>query len=131
MRLYPPAWGIARRCTEETEFGGYRIPRDAYIAITLCALHRHPDYWPDPERFDPDRFDANRTETRHSYCYLPFAAGPRTCIGAGMAMLEVQLVLAQLLQRFRARPLAGHPIVTQAVVTLKTRYGMPVNITPR
>ncbi len=131
MRLYPPVWGIARRCTEETEFGGYRIPRDAYIAITLYALHRHRDYWPDPERFDPDRFDANRTESRHSYSYLPFAAGPRACIGAGMAMLEVQLVLAQLLQRFRARPLAGHPIIPQAVVTLKTRYGMPVNIAPR
>ena len=131
MRLYPPVWGIARRCTEETEFGGYRIPRDAYIAITIYALHRHRDYWPDAERFDPDRFDANRTESRHSYSYLPFAAGPRACIGAGMAMLEVQLVLAQLLQRFRARPLAGHPIVPQAVVTLKTRYGLPVNITPR
>ena len=60
-----------------------------------------------------------------------FAAGPRACIGAGMAMLEVQLVLAQLLQRFRARPVAGHPIVPQAVVTLKTRHGMPVHITPR
>ena len=131
MRLYPPVWGIARRCTEETEFGGYRIPRDAYIAITMYALHRHPDYWPDAERFDPERFAPNRSESRHSYCYLPFAAGPRACIGAGMAMLEVQLVLAQLLQRFRARPVAGHPIVPQAVVTLKTRYGMPVHVTPR
>ena len=131
MRLYPPVWGIARRCTEETEFGGYRIPRGAYIAVTMYALHRHRDFWPDPDRFDPDRFAANRAESRHSYCYLPFSAGPRACIGAGMAMLEVQLVLAQLLQRFRASPLAGHPVVPQAVVTLKTRYGLPVHITPR
>lgn len=130
MRLYPPVWGIARRCMEEVEFGGYRIPREAYIAITMYALHRHPDYWPDGDRFDPDRFSANRAESRHSYCYLPFAAGPRACIGAGMAMLEIQLVLAHLLQRFCARPLPNHPIEPQAVVTLKTRHGMPVTLSP-
>ena len=131
MRLYPPVWGIARRCTEETEMGGYRIPQNAYIAITMYVLHRHPDFWPDAERFDPERFAPNRTEARHSYCYLPFAAGPRACIGAGMAMLEIQLVLAQLLQRFRVRPLAGHPVVPEAVVTLKTRFGMPAHIEAR
>lgn len=131
MRLYPPVWGIARRCTEDTEFGGYRIPAGAYVAITMYALHRHPQYWPDPERFDPERFAPNRAETRHSYCYLPFSAGPRACIGAGMSMLEIQLILALLLQRFRVRPVPGHPVVPQAVVTLKTRYGLPVTLAPR
>jgi cytochrome P450 len=97
----------------------------------MYALHRHPDYWPDPDRFDPDRFAADRSHSRHSYAYLPFSAGPRACIGAGMSMLEIQLVLAQLIQQFRATPLPGHPIVPQAVVTLKARHGMPVNITRR
>lgn len=131
MRLYPPVWGIARKCAEETEFGGYRVPRNAYIAITMYVLHRHPDYWPDPERFDPERFDARREQARHSYCYIPFAAGPRACIGAGMAMLEIQLVLAQLLQRFVVRPVPGHPVEPLPVVTLKTRHGMPVTLRPR
>jgi cytochrome P450 len=131
MRLYPPVWGIARKCTEETEFGAYRVPRNAYIAITMYVLHRHPQYWPDPERFDPERFDPKRSESRHSYCYLPFSAGPRACIGAGMAMLEIQLVLAQLLQRFRVRPLPDHPVVPQAVVTLKPRFGLPATLAPR
>lgn len=131
MRLYPPVWGIARRATEETEFGGYRIPAGAYLSITMYALHRHPAYWPDPERFDPERFAPARSKSRHSYAYLPFAAGPRACIGAGMAMLEIQLVLAQLLQRFRVRPLAGHPVVPLPVVTFKPRYGIPVNVQPR
>ena len=116
---------------EETAFGPYRIPKGAYLAITMYALHRHPAYWPDAERFDPERFAPNRGESRHSYCYLPFSAGPRACIGASMAMLEIQLVLAQLLQRFRITPRAGHPIVPEAVVTLKTRFGMPVTIAPR
>jgi len=131
MRLYPPVWGIARRSTEETEFGGYRIPAGSYLSITMYALHRHPDYWPDPQRFDPDRFSPTRSESRHSYAYLPFAAGPRACIGASMAMLEVQLVLAQLLQRFRVRPVAGHPIVPLPVVTFKPRFGMPVHVSAR
>ena len=131
MRLYPPVWGIARRSTEESEFGGYRIPADSYIAITMYVLHRHPEYWPDPERFDPERFAPNRATSRHSYAYLPFAAGPRACIGAGMAMLEIQLVLAQLLQRFRVRPLPDHPVEPLPVVTFKPRYGVAVNIEPR
>ncbi len=131
MRIYPPVWGIARRSSEESEFGGFRIPADSYLAITMYVLHRHPDYWPDPERFDPERFAPGRNKSRHSYAYLPFSAGPRACIGAGMAMLEIQLVLAQLLQRFRVRPVAGHPVVPQAVVTLKSRFGMPVHVSPR
>ncbi len=131
MRLYPPVWGIARRCVEETEFGPYRIPKGAYLAITMYALHRHPQYWPDADRFDPERFAPNRGESRHSYAYLPFSAGPRACIGASMAMLEIQLVLAQLLQRFRITPRPGHPIVPEAVVTLKTRFGMPATLAPR
>ena len=131
MRLYPPVWGIARRCTEEVEFGPWRVPAGAYIAITMYALHRHPQHWPDPERFDPERFAPNRGASRHSYAYLPFSAGPRACIGAGMAMLEIQLVLAQLLQRFRVHPRPGHPVVPQAVVTLKTRHGLPATLSPR
>jgi len=131
MRLYPPVWGIARRANEEFELGGYRIPKHAYLSISMWVLHRHPDYWPDPERFDPDRFAPGHGTERHSYCYIPFSAGPRACIGAGMATLEIQLVLALLLQRFRVRPLASHTVVPQAVVTLKTRYGMPAHVTPR
>ncbi|MCB1748497.1 MAG: cytochrome P450 [Gammaproteobacteria bacterium] len=131
MRLYPPVWGIARRATEEVEFGGYRIPAGSYLSITMYSLHRHPEFWPDPERFDPERFAPGRNESRHSYAYLPFAAGPRTCIGAGMAMLEIQLVLALLLQRFRVTPLAGHPVVPLPVVTYKPRYGLPVTLAPR
>ena len=131
MRVYPPVWGIARRSTEASEFGGFHIPANSYLAVTMHVLHRHPEFWSEPERFDPDRFAPNSGKSRHSYAYLPFSAGPRACIGAGMAMLEIQLVLAQLLQRFRVTPVAGHPVVPEAVVTLKTRFGMPVKVSPR
>lgn len=128
MRLYPPVWAYARRAEREMELGGYVLPADAYVGIVPFALHRHPEFWPDAERFDPDRFQPNRGAARHSYCYLPFAAGPRTCIGAAMAMLEIQLVLAQFMQRFRARVVPGHPIETLAKVTLKPRHGLPVTL---
>ena len=131
MRLYPPVWAYARRSEHEVEFGGHLLPADSYIGVVPWALHRHPDFWPDAERFDPDRFEAKRGAGRHSYCYLPFAAGPRTCIGAGFAMLETQLVLAQILQRFRVRVVPGHPIDALAKVTLRPRYGMPVTLEQR
>ena len=131
MRIYPPVWAYARRSEHEVAFGGHLLPANAYVAVVPWALHRHPEFWPDAERFDPDRFAPKRSEGRHSYCYLPFAAGPRTCIGAGFAMLEVQLVLAQILQRFRVRVVPGHPIETLAKVTLKPRYGLPVTLERR
>ena len=107
------------------------MPAGAYITIPIYALHRHPDVWPDPERFDPERFNPNRTEPRHSYCYIPFAAGPRTCIGAGMAMLEIQLVIANLLPRFRMDVAPGARIEPAAKVTLTPKFGMPMTVTPR
>ena len=131
MRLYPPVWAYARRSEQKEEFDGYVLPARAYVGVVPYALHRHPEFWPDPERFDPERFQPNRSESRHSYCYLPFAAGPRTCIGASMAMLETQLVLAQIVQRFKIRLVPDHPIETIAKVTLKPRFGMPVTLSHR
>ena len=131
MRIYPPAWGYSRRAEREVEIGGYVLPARAYVAVIPYALHRHPEFWPHPERFDPERFQPNRAQARHSYCYLPFGAGPRTCIGAGMAMLEAQLVLAQIVQRFKVRVAADHPVETMARVTLGPRYGLPVALSRR
>ena len=131
MRLYPPVWAYARRSLQEEEFDGYRLPANAYVAVLPYALHRHPEFWADPERFDPDRFEPGRGDARHPYSYLPFAAGPRTCIGAGMAMLETQLVLAQILQRFQVHVVPDHPVDTTAKVTLKPRHGIVATLSRR
>ena len=131
MRIYPPVWSYARRAEQQEEFDGYMLPANAYVVVAPYALHRHPEFWPDPERFDPDRFQPNRGEGRHPYSYLPFGAGPRACIGAGMAMLEIQLVLAQILQRFKVHVVPDHPVETTAKVTLRPRYGIPVTLSRR
>ena len=130
IRLYPPVWGLSRRAEEECGFGGYRIPAGAYVTVLPYTLHRHPDWWPDAERFDPERFAPAQSQGRHPFAYLPFAGGPRTCIGAGMAMLEIQLVLATLLQRFRVRMSPSHPVVPLASVTLRPRFGLKACVTP-
>ena len=131
MRIFPPVWGFARRSERAEEFDGYELPANAYVGVVPYALHRNPEFWPDPERFDPDRFQPDQSQGRHSYSYLPFAAGSRSCIGIGMAMLEIQLVLAQIVQRLTVRVIPDHPIETVAKVTLKPRYGLPVTLRRR
>lgn len=131
MRLYPPVWAVARRSGEADTLGAYELPPNSYVGIIPYALHRNEAFWPDPERFDPERFGSRESAGRDSYCYLPFAAGPRSCIGAGMAMLEVQLVLAQLVQRFKARPVPGHAVEATAKVTLKPAKGLPMTLQRR
>lgn len=131
MRLYPPVWGIARKSVKPQEFGGYALPAGAYISIMPYSLHRHPEFWPDPERFDPERFTPQNSQGRHPYSYIPFAAGPRTCIGVGMSMLEIQLVLAQLLQRFKVRMVPGHVVKPWATITYRPRHGVKAFIEPR
>ena len=79
MRIYPLVWAYAPRSEQEEQFDGHVLPAKAYVGVVPHALHRHPEIRPDAERFDPDRFQPNRSESRHSYCYLPFAAGPPTC----------------------------------------------------
>ncbi len=131
MRLYPPVWGIARKSTQDETFGDYRIPAQSYLSIGIYSMQRNPAFWHDPLRFDPSRFAPNRNDDRHPYCYIPFSAGPRACIGASMAMLEIQLVLAQILQQFKVTPRPDHPIETHAAVTLKPKHGVPVTLSPR
>jgi cytochrome P450 len=130
MRLYPPVWIISRTAIEEDEIGGYPIPAGSVLLLSQYAMHRHPDFWENPEGFDPDRFSSERSQGRHPYAYFPFGGGPRLCIGANLAMLETQLILATLAQRFRLELLPGHPIEPEPLITLRPRYGMKMRLSP-
>lgn len=124
MRLYPPAWILARAPIEDTEIDGYFIPSGTRLFISPYVLHRHPDVWPDPEGFDPSRFLGEPEHDR--FGYLPFGAGPRLCIGHAFAMMEGVLMLATLSRRFRLELVPGHPIVPEALVTLRPKHGVLV-----
>ncbi|MEV0219053.1 cytochrome P450 [Streptomyces sp. NPDC050704] len=100
MRLYPAAPLIGRRSVEAAEIGGHVIPAGADVLVPPWVIHRHPDLWDDPERFDPDRFTPEREAARHRYAWFPFGGGPRACIGQHFAMLESVLALAVLLRAY-------------------------------
>jgi cytochrome P450 len=129
MRLYPPVWTLARTAVNEDEIGGYRIPARSEILIFPYITQRHPKWWQDAEAFRPERFAPENSAARPRYAYLPFGAGPRTCIGLNFAMTEILLVLAMMLQRYRLR-LAIDPAAVHAEpsVTLQPRPGVPVRL---
>jgi cytochrome P450 len=140
LRLYPPAWVLSRRALAADVIAGVPVPAGTVVIISPWLLHRRPQSWPDPERFDPARFDPARFSGSASAPrgdYLPFGLGPRLCIGREFALVETVLVLATLLQRVRVgvvpRPGVGptpRP-ATRALVTLRPLGGLPLVVAPR
>jgi cytochrome P450 len=131
LRLYPPAFGVTRQSIAEDTFGGYRLPANASLTLVFYNAHRDPRFWTEPDRFDPDRFSAERSANRPPFAYLPFAAGPRLCIGNQFALTEAQLVLASIAQRYQLRLTPGHPVQPNPVFTLRTSHGLPMLVQRR
>ena len=126
MRLYPPAWILARSPIEDELLDGYHLPAQSRLFISPYVLHRHPDFWEDPEGFDPERFLGERKAKQHKFAYMPFGGGPRFCIGQSFAMMEGVLVLATLSRRFHLSLTPGHAVVPEALVTLRPKHGIQV-----
>jgi cytochrome P450 len=131
MRLYPASWGMARTSIGTDEFGPYRIPAGANIIFSAYVLHRRPDIWPDPERFDPERFASARQTERPSCSFIPFGFGRRSCLGNHFALLEATLVLAMVVQRFRFHLAPGHDVTPEPLMTMGPRGGLPMILEPR
>ena len=104
MRLYPPAWVVARTATDDyTMRTGEHIPRGAHLIVSQLVVHHDARWWPDPMRFDPERFTPEAKASRPKFAYFPFGGGARYCIGEGFAWMEGVLMLATVLQRCRLR----------------------------
>lgn len=131
LRLYPPAGIFARKAIADDELGGCLIPANSMIIVSPYATHHHPDYWPDPEHFDPERFTPERSAGRSHYAYFPFSSGPRMCIGSSFALMEAQLILATIAQRYQLRLVRGHPVEPQMLVTLRPKYGLRMTLHER
>jgi len=124
MRLYPPAWAIGRRACEPVSLGGYELrPGDAAV-MSQWVVHRDPELWPEPLRFDPLRFEPARSCARHRFAYFPFGGGPRVCIGDGFAWLAGTLLLATIAQRWRFDLAPGQRVSPLPRVTLRLRHGL-------
>ncbi|XP_039304259.1 cytochrome P450 4C1 isoform X4 [Solenopsis invicta] len=104
LRLYPSVYFIMRVTSEETQLKSYLIPAGTTMHLHIYGVHRDPNFWPNPEKFDPDRFLPENIRNRHPYSYIPFSAGPRNCIGQRFALLELKAIIAPLVHNFYLEP---------------------------
>ena len=124
LRLYPPAWALPRESVADDVVGGFRIPGGSLLVVCAWVTHRRPDLWAEPERFRPERFLDDGAGGVAPFSYYPFGAGARQCIGTHFALMEAQVVLATLAQRFRLAPVSGREVPPDATFTL--RPGAPI-----
>lgn len=131
LRLYPPFWTISRRAEKPDRLGPYEVPAGATLMLCPYVTHRNSKYWRNPEGFDPDRFTASQVTRRPKYAYFPFGGGPRICLGRSLALMEAQIYLAMLLQRYELELSPTHRMVAEPMISLRPRYGMPMRIRRR
>jgi len=129
MRLYPPAWVIGREAIEDTELGGYPIKRGTSVLVSQWIRHRHPRYFPEPEKFGPERWLQELNLPKMAY--FPFGGGPRVCIGSAFAMMEATLSLATIIQKFRLTAEAGYKVTPFPSITLQPKGGIVLGAVAR
>ncbi|MEJ3748205.1 cytochrome P450 [Actinomycetes bacterium KLBMP 9797] len=128
MRLYPPAYSTERLAGVDTTLSGYHVPAGTRVMLSSWITHRHPDFWPDPERYDPDRFTGQHQRPR--YAYFPFGGGPRSCIGEHFALLEGTILLRTLLARYRVEAL-DEKLRLAPMITLRPAEPVRAVLRPR
>ncbi|MDH2342674.1 cytochrome P450 [Bradyrhizobium sp. SSUT77] len=129
MRLYPPAFLIARAAREKDNAAGVEIGKGDIIMIAPWLLHRHEKLWDQPNAFIPKRFMS--TEPPDRFAYLPFGAGPRVCVGAPFAQAESVLALARLIGAFRVELADTSSVIPIGVVTTQPDRSPLFRITRR
>jgi len=127
MRLYPPVGLLARRVVAQDQLCGRLMQPNDILFLPIWALHRHQLLWERPDEFMPDRFYASSGINK--YQYLPFGAGPRVCVGADFAMMQAQIILATLLQKFRFRPSEPSPRPVM-MMTVRPEPGVFLEVLP-
>jgi cytochrome P450 len=128
LRVYPPAWFFPRMATREVELAGRRVRRGDSVILSPWVVHRDPRWFADPERFEPDRWADGLADRLPKYAYFPFGGGPRLCIGAPFAMLELVLTTAVLAQRFRFVRTADDVVEPRATFTLRPAGDVPMTL---
>jgi cytochrome P450 len=131
MRLYPPAYAVGREALEDTEIGGYRVPKGDQVFAFQWATHRDPRFFENPDVFDPGRWTPERSEGLPKYAYFPFGGGPRQCIGNYFAMMEIVLLLATIGQRFKFSLVKDHQVELLPVLSLRPKNGIQVVVQRR
>jgi len=131
LRLYPPAPAVQRRAVTATTLAGQPIPAGSIVVISIRNLHRHPECWHQPDQFEPDRFTTGTQPAAHRLAYMPFGAGPRTCVGNQFAVVEAVLLLAMIAQRYDLMLVPGQSVESELAITLRPRNGILMRAYPR
>jgi len=131
MRLYPPAWIVARTAIADFELEGYRIPAGANIVMSQWIMHRNPRFFSEPEEFDPDRWGSSTCQNLPRFAYFPFGGGPRQCIGASFATTEAVLILATIARRYQLVSVEKTPVLPVPSLTLRPKDPIPMRIEAR
>lgn len=130
MRIYPPVPAVTRRALADDEFFGVHVRAGESVTIPIYVVHRHREFWSQPERFDPERFAPERMAKLDPYSYLPFLRGRRACLGEHFAMLEAIVVLASIVDRYDLQRLGREPIGIRPVATLRSTHPLIVRAKP-
>ncbi|ETN66704.1 cytochrome P450 4C1 [Anopheles darlingi] len=132
LRLLPPVSIIGRRLVEDLELNGVTVPAGTDITIPIYVIHRNPEVFPDPERFDPERFADESTQRRGPYDYIPFSIGSRNCIGQRFALMEMKITLVRMVSHYRIHPgTTMHEVRLKTDLVLRPDKGIPVRLTTR
>lgn len=102
LRMYPPVPVIARQVTVDTKLasGDYMIPANTTVVLGIYKIHHLPEYYKNPEVFNPDNFLPEAMQQRHYYSFIPFSAGPRSCVGRKYALLKLKILLSTLIRTY-------------------------------
>ena len=131
LRIRPSAWQLPRTAIEDDVIDGYHIPAGTTITGLIYMCHYHPEQWDNPEEFDPERFQPEKAEKRHKFAYMPFGAGQRKCIGMDFALMEGQLALAMIAQRYKLSKTRENLAEPQLSTTLRPKGGVIVKLEKR
>jgi cytochrome P450 len=131
LRLYPPAYLLARTAIAPFTIGGYDFGPGETVLMSQWVMHRDARYYDEPDAFRPERWLDGLADRLPPGAYFPFGDGPRRCIGQGFAMLESALVIATLAQQFQFRLAPGRPVVPEPLVTLRPKHGISMTIRAR
>jgi cytochrome P450 len=126
LRLYPPVPRFDRQAVAADQLGEHEIRPGDLVSIWPWIIHRHKQLWDNPDVFDPNRFASGAEKQLHRYQYIPFGGGPRTCVGARLAMAEALTILSIWLARWRFKPVPSHEVRVSGTVTLRPKGGLPL-----
>jgi cytochrome P450 len=131
LRLRPAVWAIPRMATRADEVRGFRVPRGDIVFLVPYVTHRHPDFWVDPEQFEPTRFLPASRRAIDRWAYFPFGAGQRKCLGMDFALMEGQLTLAMIVQRYQLQSPDQLDVRPDPYVTLRPTGDVPMLVSAR